>query len=279
MKLDQIIAQTDAYNFHAHTQFCDGRDTMEQIARAACREGFGYFAFSPHSPVPVESPCNMDMDKTSGYLAECNRLKEIYAGQMEVLASMEIDYLSPEWGPHIDWFGRLPLDFRLGSVHFVPTREGVPVDCDGRFENFKRNLDTVFGGDLRYVVEKYYEQVLKMLERGGVDLLGHFDKIAGNASLACPGLEEEGWYCSLVDDVISHAVASGVIVEINTKAYADRGRFFPDVRWWPRLLKSGLKLAVDSDAHYSTTTTAGRREALDRLSVVRKLTCLPSESE
>ena len=49
---------------------------------------------------------------------------------------MEIDFVSRDFGPHIDYFQRLPLDFRLGSVHFVPTQDGVWLDCDGRFERF-----------------------------------------------------------------------------------------------------------------------------------------------
>ena len=71
-----------------------------------------------------------------------------------------------------------------------------------------------------------------MLERGGVDLLGHFDKIVSNASAANPGIEDEGWYESLVDHVVSQVKDTDIIVEINTKAFCDRGRFFPAERWW-----------------------------------------------
>ena len=31
----KIVTTTDAYNLHSHSQFCDGRDTMEAIAAAA----------------------------------------------------------------------------------------------------------------------------------------------------------------------------------------------------------------------------------------------------
>ncbi len=263
--LRKIIEETDAYNLHTHSQFCDGRDTMEQIAEAACEAGLKHLAFTPHSPVPIESPCNMDKAKLPDYYAETDRLREIYAGRMNVMRSLEIDYLGPDYGPHIDWIQRLPLDFRLGSVHFVPNQDGVLLDCDGRFERFSQYLKDGYEGDLRYVVEKYFEQVLMMIERGGFELLGHFDKIAGNASQAWPGLEDEGWYEALVDDVVSHAASAGLVVEINTKAYADKGRFYPAERWWDKLKRAGLSFAIDSDAHYASKITAGREEAFSSL--------------
>ena len=162
----------------------------------------------------------------------------------------------------------MPLDFRLGSVHFVPNQEGVFLDCDGRFERFADYLKNGFNGDLRYVVEKYFEQVLTMLERGGIDLLGHFDKIAGNASMADPEIENQGWYEALIDDVVGHVKDTDVVVEVNTKAFADKSRFYPAERWWKKLLDAKVAIAVDSDAHYASKVTAGREEAIERLRLI-----------
>ena len=263
--LKRIINETRDYNFHAHSQFCDGRDSMEEIALGASEAGMRVFAFTPHSPVNIDSPCNMSAGQIDEYFEEFDRLRDIHRPSMELLRSLEVDYLSPDWGPHIDYFQRMPLDFVLGSVHFVPNQDGVLLDCDGRFERFKGYLKDGYKGDLRYVAEKYFEQVLLMMERGGFELLGHFDKIAGNGALADPELEDQPWYEALVDDVISHAQSSGVVVEINTKAFHDKGRFFPAERWWPKLISAGIPLAVDSDAHYKDRVTAGRSEAFSRL--------------
>lgn len=270
LDLRKIVDSTEAYNLHTHSQFCDGRSSMEELAAAACEAGFKYLAFTPHSPVPIVSPCNMDKSRLQEYYDETDRLRTIYSGEMDVIRSMEIDFLGSDFGPHIDRIQRLPLDFRLGSVHFVPNQDNVLLDCDGRFERFAGYLKEGYQGDIRYVVEKYFEQVLLMLERGGFELLGHFDKIAGNASLAYPGLEDESWYESLIDDVVSHAASAGVVVEINTKAFADKQRFFPAERWWSKLLKSGVSVAFDSDAHYASKINAGRREALEKFAQLKK---------
>lgn len=263
--LKEIIGWTDNYNFHAHSQFCDGRDTMADIAAAAGEGGFRYFGFTPHSPVNIESSCNMSAGDMRAYLDEAARLRELHAGKMDILTSLEIDYLGPDWGPHIDYFQNLPLDYRLGSVHFVPNKQGKLFDCDGNYNHFAQVLHEGFAGDVRYVVEKYFEQVLMMIERGGFDLLGHFDKIADNASHAMPGIEDEGWFESYIDDIVGSVESSGLVVEINTKAFADKKRFFPSDRWWGKLIERGAVVAVDSDAHYASKVDSGRKEALQLL--------------
>lgn len=265
MDIASLVARESKYVLHSHTQFCDGHADMSTMAEAASKAGLRVYGFTPHSPVPVESPCNMRLEDVAPYLAEADRLRDIYLPSMQILKSMEIDFLSHDFGPHIDYFQKLPLDYLLGSVHFVPTKDGMPVDCDGRYSRFEQNLKQAFGGDLRYVVEKYYEQVLTMLERGGLDMLGHFDKIAGNASIADPKIENQSWYEALIDDVISHAVSAGVVVEINTKAIIDRKRLYPAQRWWNKIIEAGLPIAVNSDAHDPAKIEIGREETFKLL--------------
>lgn len=252
------------YNFHTHTEFCDGKSVMTEMADAALGEGMTALGFSPHAPISVSSPCNMPKETVKDYLDIATRLKEEVSG-MDIYTGMEVDFLSADCGPHTDYYQKLNLDYMIGSVHFVPNQDGIFIDCDGSEERFLRNLKAGFRGDLRYVVEKYFEQVLTMLERGGLDLLGHLDKIAANASAAESGIENESWYRALIVDVISHAASSDTAIEINTKAYPTKNRFFPAESWWSLLPEYGCKIIVNSDAHYADKISAGRNEAFELL--------------
>lgn len=262
MNLKDIIERGDRYNLHSHSEFCDGRAPISEIAEAAYNEGFEVWGVTPHSPINVDSPCNMLREDMPKYLEVMDSIKDKYHGRMQLLTSLEIDFMSRDFGPHIDYFQNQPLDYRLGSVHFVPNQDGIPFDCDGSVERFSLFLRDAFHGDLRYVVEKYFEQVLTMIELGGFDLLGHFDKIIGNASAIDAEIENAGWYEALVDDVISGAKSKGLVVEINTKAIYDRKRFYPAERWWRKLKEAGLTIAVNSDCHYTDRTNLGREKAL-----------------
>ena len=263
------LDSTHPYTLHSHTQFCDGRFTMAEFAEAAAKAGFSHYGFSPHAPITVESGCNMRREDVGAYLTEADRLKELYDGRVKIYTSMEIDYLGDDWGPAHEYFRALPLDYRIGSVHFVPTQEGVPVDVDGSPERFAARLRECFHNDLRYVVEKFFEQTINMVERGGFDIIGHFDKIALNASHVEKGIDRTEWYEALVSDLINRIEAKGTTVEINTKHYAKYGLFFPDVRFWKELENRRIPIVVNSDAHYTDLINSSRQEALALLQEVR----------
>lgn len=261
MDFSQLDLKDRKYNFHSHTQFCDGHDAMEQFARAAVAAGFSHYGFSPHSPVPIESPCNMSRDAVPDYLMEVDRMRSLYGEHTQFYAAMEIDYLGPQWGPSDPYFDTLSLDYKIGSVHFIPSQDGVLVDIDGRFDSFRRKMSEYFREDIRYVVNTFYDQSLEMISRGGFDIIGHYDKIGHNASHFYPGIEEEGWYRDRVEELTETIIKAGVAVEINTKQWADHHRMFPAVTHWKRLKDSGITILVNSDAHYPSLIDASRSDA------------------
>jgi histidinol-phosphatase (PHP family) len=266
MDLIELIGDEKLYNFHSHTQFCDGRATMTQFAASAVQQGFKYYGFSPHSPIPLESSCNMSMESVPLYIDEVARLKALYANSgTQFFTSMEIDYLGKHWGPANAYFDRLPLDYRIGSVHFIPSQEGIYVDIDGRFERFKTKMNEFFHNDLEYVVRTFYAQSMKMVDEGHFDVIGHFDKIGHNGSHFNQDLEQQSWYQKLVDELIDNIIAHKLIVEINTKAWEEHHRIFPAERYLKRLIENKVPIIVNSDAHYPELINSGRDYAFSLL--------------
>ncbi len=259
-----IAASGTLYSLHNHTQFCDGRDVMEAFVVEAIAQGFCHYGFSPHSPVPIESPCNMDARDVPLYLDEVARLQCKYRGKISLYASMEIDFLD-DWGPAHQFFQNLPLDYRIGSVHFIPSLVNPEeyVDIDGRYENnFKVKMDEHFNDDVEWVVRTYYAQSMKMVEAGGFDIIGHCDKIGHNASCHRPGIDREPWYDQLIKRHVEAIMDHHYIIEINTKAWKQHGRFFPNQRYFDLLKRYNAPIVVNSDAHYPDLINAGRPEAL-----------------
>jgi len=257
-----VTDHTDRYNFHSHTQWCDGRDTAEHFAEAAVAAGMEVYGFSPHSPVPIVSPCNMSMEAVSQYLQEIDRLQRLHGGRIRLLKSMEIDYLGPHWGPASSYFQQLPLDYRIGSIHFIAARDGRLVDIDGRYEAFRRKMAENFHDDINYVVETFFDRTEDMIRRGGFDIIGHIDKIAHNASHYKPGIDMEPWFEQRVTRVIEMCAAHGITVEINTKQWEEHHRMFPDPKWMGLLKRLGLNVVINSDAHRPALIDASRSEAL-----------------
>jgi len=257
------IVQTSRYNLHGHTQYCDGHAEMEAFVRQAIDEHFTHYGFTPHGPTSVPSTCNMSRDDVPDFLAEVRRLREVYGDRIHIMSGMEIDYIDG-FGPSDAYFQSLPLDYRIGSVHFIPSIADatVMVDIDGRFARFREKMATYFDDDIEWVVRTYFRQMTRMVEQGGFDIVGHFDKIGHNASQYRPGIDSEPWYDALVRDLFEAIMAHHYIIEINTKAWAEHGRFFPNQRYWGMLRAAQAPVVFNSDAHYPQLINAGRDEAM-----------------
>ena len=262
-----ITRLSTQYNFHAHTPFCDGHAPMEEFILEAVKCNFTHFGFSPHSPFPFDSTCNMIRDDVNRYLDEIERLKQIYGSQLCIYTSMEIDY-TDEFGPVDEYFDTLPLDYRIGSIHFIPSfvDESEYVDIDGRPERFIERMKLFFNQDIEAVIRSFYAQSLKMVERGGFDVIGHFDKIGFNAEAFAPGITLHEWYDKLVRELFDAIMDHGYVIEINTKAWEQRRRFYPDLKYFSWLKKYDCNVIINSDAHYPALINSGRIEAMRLLS-------------
>lgn len=260
-----ITAQSRLYTFHAHTQFCDGRDTMEAIVASCVKESFTHIGFSPHSPIPFGSPCNMAYDAVPEYLDELNRLQQKYGDRITIMKSMEIDFTTC-CGPSDDYYQQLPLDYRIGSVHFLPSPNDptLQVDIDGHPDEFVKKMHEYFHDDIDYVVKSYFAQSMLMVEKGGFDIIGHFDKIGFNASNYKPGIDTEPWYDHLVCQLFDAIKDKGLVVEINTKSWDSNNRFFPSARYFKMIKDSRVPVVFNSDAHYASKINSGRFEAMNQ---------------
>lgn len=252
-------------NYHSHCSFCDGRAPLEDFVKEAIRQGFTSYGISSHAPLPFSTAWTMEWEQVPAYLDEAQRLKQKYADRIELYIGMEIDYLNEESNPSIARFRKLPLDYRIGSVHLLTDDQGEVVDIDVSAESFRTIVDERFGGDLDSVIHLYYNRLLRMMALGGFDILGHADKMHYNASCYRPGLLDEPWYEALMRDYFTEIARQDVIVEINTKALYLLGTFYPNERYFRLLRELGIRVQVNSDAHFPEKINTGRPEALAAL--------------
>lgn len=238
---------------------------MEVFVEAAWQAGFTAYGISSHAPLPFPARWTLAQEKVGEYLNEISRLKTKYDGRLELYAALEIDYLHEEQHPGIPYFQQLPLDYRIGSVHLVYTPEGKIIDTDTSCENFRQLLENDFHGDLKLLVSAYFEASMRLVEHGGFDFVGHANKISYNVEQCDPYLTREDWYANKVRDLFAFVAEKGIKIEINTKAYSQKGCFFPRMENWKLLKEFGIPLVVNSDAHFPELVNAGRMEALQAL--------------
>ncbi|MDR2120792.1 MAG: histidinol-phosphatase [Tannerella sp.] len=253
-------------NFHSHCTFCDGRSEPEEFVCAALAQNFRAYGFSSHSPLPFETGWNMSASDMPAYLHEIARLKEKYRGRIEIYAGLEIDYLDETYNASIPYFRSLPLDYRIGSLHFIPWQlplKEANMNCiDGCYKDFAEAVAKHYGNDIRLIIKKFFELSMRMVEAGGFDVIGHLDKIYMNGSLH-PGFDlAADWYRKPLAALFDLIAEKERIVEINTKNLRTKNQTYPHMNLFGEIRRRNIPVVVNSDCHYTALVNDGRAEAL-----------------
>ncbi len=253
-------------NYHSHTSFCDGKAPMEAFIVEAIRQGFISQGISSHAPLPFRTRWTIDDEEQAReYLQEFARLKRLYGNWIELYVGLEIDYLDEEHQPANGYFQSLPLDYRIGSVHLLHSAQGEIVDIDTKPEVFCENLHLHFDGDLKRVVLTYFDKLMRMVEQGGFDFVGHADKISYNARCCEPDILGQQWYKDKIAEYFTLIAEKGLMVEVNTKTLHRNGFLYPNKEHFGLIRTLGIPVVVNSDAHRPELLNSGRPEALQLL--------------
>jgi histidinol-phosphatase (PHP family) len=256
-------------NFHSHCYYCDGRSHPEDYIKFALARNFRAYGFSSHSPLPFETFWNMPKDDLQDYIGEINRLKEKYCDRIEIYLGMEIDWLNEEYNAAGSFFQSLPLDYRIGSLHFLShgkeLKESGMSAIDGDPQEFIQTVNGHYDGNIRRVTEHFFETSVQMVEKGGFDVVGHADKINMNASLFPDFDRTARWYRSALDNLLSAIAEKGLIMEINTKNFVQKGETFPHLDLLKELYGRRIPVMVNSDCHVPDLVNDGRNEILSVL--------------
>lgn len=230
-------------NLHTHTTFCDGKNTPEEMVRAALSLGMDSLGFSGHAPCPIpEDDAGMRRLDVPAYRAEILRLREEYAGQLDIYLGLEQDYFLFE--------NQEPWDYVIGSVHYVQ-KDGVYLGVDCSPEVFVRNAEQYYGGDYYAFAEDYYRLVGGIAERTGCQIVGHFDlvtKFNEGDRLFDTGHPR---YVNAALEALDRLAGQDVICEINTGAMSRGWRTAPYPA--PALLRAmgerSIPICVTGDSH------------------------------
>lgn len=228
---------------HTHSTMCDGKNTLAEMARAAFEAGAVSFGASGHShtPIPEDEGGVLPVDM-SAYRAEVLRLREEYAGRMEVLLGIELDNCADVTAEGFDYW--------IGSAHRLKGPDGQLYTVDWDKETLAACQTEAFYSDGYAMVESYYAEVRRMAAMRPT-ILGHVDLIAK--------FNEDGAFFDETDSRYRAAALEGLhaadpketLLEINTGAMARGYRTVPYpalfLLWEWRAM--GGQIILTADAH------------------------------
>ena len=241
-------------SLHVHTAFCDGKNAPEEMVRGALAAGCASLGFSGHSPLSFDGSWTMRPEDMPRYREEILRLKQQYAGEIEIFLGLEQDLFSPD--PGTGW------DYRIGSVHCVE-RDGVYLSVDDNPERFQRETARFYGGDVLAYAADYYRLEAQVAKRTGCEIVGHFDLFAKFNEGGRFFDESDRRYRSAALEALDALMERDVIFEINTGAMSRGYRTvpYPAPFLLRRIRERGGRITVTSDSHSADTILYGYAEA------------------
>lgn len=244
---------------HVHSKLCDGKNTLDELAVTAWKAGLKTLGFSGHSHTPCDIEYCMTRSRTALYRAQVAKLKERYAGKMDILCGLEWDLNSDD--------DPTAYDYTIGSAHYVRgPKTGRYYEIDFRPADLAACIQDDFDGDGLAVVEAYFRNVEQVVAHKPT-ILGHFDLIkkinGGNKFFD----EDAPRYHAAAGAALEAAAAAGVVMEVNTSGVyrGYRKDFFPGEALLRRWRELGGEVVITADAHEAKALTFGYEEAAAQL--------------
>ena len=229
-------------NYHTHTTFCDGKNTVEEVVLSAIERGFDAIGFSGHGYTAFDfTYCMTDMD---AYLAEVRRVREKYKKEIEVYAGVEEDASYP--------LERGKFDYILGSSHYYRVNK-IYYPVDSNYGCMEKCV-SVYRGDALRMAEDYYRSFVSYILTYRPNIIGHFDlltKFDEQHPFFLPNAE----YRAIAVRYALEAAKSGAIFEVNTGAISRGYRTvpYPNEDILHALKKVGARVMITSDSHQKET--------------------------
>ncbi|OEJ16097.1 histidinol-phosphatase [Brachyspira hampsonii] len=232
-------------NLHTHTIYCDGKNTVEENIQYAIDKELISLGFSGHSHFYIDDT-SMSEENTIKYLNNIKKARDIYKDKIQIYLGIEGDYYS---NLNKDTDKEMGLDYRIGSVHYIDDSHNSYFPIDMSRDTFNETINHF--GNIKEVIFRYYDNVIKMIETQKPDIIGHLDLVKKYNLNKEYFTEEEDWYIEKADEVIDVIEKSKCIVEINTKLMNKNNlnAHYPNKRIIKKLLEKNVPITINSDAH------------------------------
>ena len=251
-------------NYHCHSNYCDGKGVLEDYIKEVLMQGIKSFGFSSHAPVPFELVWAMSQRKLSNYINEIDELKEKYKKNIQIYTGLEVDYIPGTMEPMHQDIVELSLDYTVGSVHFVGQfQDGTYFEVDKSRQVFVKAIDQLFSGNVRSLIQRYFELVRKMLTESKPTILGHLDKIKIHNTAGMLFDANANWYMDEMRHTLEVLATSGTILEVNTRGlYKKKSNETYPSKWvLGEALKKDIPVTINSDAHHPKEITSNFKSA------------------
>lgn len=237
-------------DYHIHSLYSDGKSTYLEIISEAQNKGIIELGFSDHLCIHYPEWA-VKMDDFDKLIQAFNDIKEIEAGNIKIKFGLEVDYIEDREDEIHKLLNRFPLDYTIGSVHYVG---------DWNFDTKENDYGKV---DIDKFYQNYFRILQKAAKSGLFDIIGHADLV-----------KKFNYYPSFNLNPFYKTTAkifaeSGVAIELNTSGKNKPCReFYPSDKFLEYCFLYNVPVTLGSDAHLAIDVAQYFSEAILKLRTI-----------
>lgn len=222
---------------HIHTKLCKHAEgEIFEYVEKAIDQGIKEVAFTDHIPLPdnFDLAHRMQLDEVDTYARWVVRAKEKYP-EITIRHGIEADFYEG-FENFIEKFLNLyDFDIVIMSVHFIRHWPRGNWVFDYHFPDKSK----------KEIYKDYLSTVVKGIETGLFDVLGHLDIIKSPGDSLIQLVPNE------VIQLLQVVKKSDMAIEINTSGYRKKvGEPYPGFDWLPLIKDNSIPVTTGSDAHH-----------------------------
>ena len=229
-------------DLHTHTNFCDAKDSPEEMVLSAIEKGLDTIGILAHAYVEFDVEYCIPEERQAEFITEISRLKEKYKDKIKVLCGIEVDYYTTSL---IEGY-----DYKLGSLHYFKIGDKY-YSLDISIPGFIDMVEKEFGGDYLAVCEEYYRLLADVPRKTKCDIIAHIDLITKFNEKNKLFDTSHPRYVKAYKDAVDKLVTYGLPFEINTGAISRGYRTspYPAPEVFDYIKKKGGRFIISSDSH------------------------------
>jgi histidinol-phosphatase (PHP family) len=188
--------------------------------------------------IPFRSLYFSEFDR---YFDTLEEIKMEFAGYVEVLIGLEVDYHPAMVEPYREILPRLPLDFVAGAIHSV---DDWVIDLPGSI-----NESSLAGKNILEVYQGYFSALMDGAKTGLFDFITHPDFV--RKAFPDSGISKVPELQAIYAQTAEVLSACGVGIEINSRGLIipEVGDYYPEWGLLVECARAGVPLTFASDSH------------------------------
>lgn len=251
---------TQKFTYHCHTNFSDGKNSLEEMVAKAKNLGFLHIGISDHLIVHKnieQSPSWPIMTSRSDshiykkdfqsalsdYQKHCEKIRKLSKEEnFKILVGFEVDFFTYNgWLEELkDFLSQIDYDYLISGNHFLFTN-----DCNTIYNIDKRLSSVIDKPKIQKLIASHFNVIAKSAESGLFKFVAHLDYVRKMGTEFCADSD----FIKEKSTIVESLKKNGIATELSTKGLRKIGDFYPNEWFLKELTKNSVQMVISDDAH------------------------------